>query len=97
MRPTSLAIPSPRRWLAAVAATATLLLSGCGYNDFQSLDETVKAAWADVLNQYQRRACEFESGLTFAVDAVDALRVCYFPLAAGAANASELPDAPVVR
>ena len=56
MRPTSLAIPSPRRWLAAVAATATLLLSGCGYNDFQSLDETVKAAWADVLNQYQRRA-----------------------------------------
>ena len=56
MRTTSLAIPSPRRWLAAVAATATLLLSGCGYNDFQSLDETVKAAWADVLNQYQRRA-----------------------------------------
>ena len=56
MRTTPLAIPSPRRWLAAVAATATLLLSGCGYNDFQSLDETVKAAWADVLNQYQRRA-----------------------------------------
>ena len=56
MRPTSLAISSPRRWIAAVAATATLLLSGCGYNDFQSLDETVKAAWADVLNQYQRRA-----------------------------------------
>ena len=56
MRTTSLAISSPRRWIAAVAATATLLLSGCGYNDFQSLDETVKAAWADVLNQYQRRA-----------------------------------------
>jgi LemA protein len=44
------------RWFAALAATAALLLSGCGYNDFQSLDETVKAAWSDVLNQYQRRA-----------------------------------------
>ena len=29
---------------------------GCGYNDFQSLDEQVKAAWSEVLNQYQRRA-----------------------------------------
>ncbi|MEO7887803.1 MAG: LemA family protein [Polaromonas sp.] len=33
-----------------------LLLSGCGYNDFQSLDEDTKAAWSEVLNQYQRRA-----------------------------------------
>ncbi|MBK7262802.1 MAG: LemA family protein [Rubrivivax sp.] len=32
------------------------LLGGCGYNDFQRLDETVKAASAEVLNQYQRRA-----------------------------------------
>ena len=56
MRTTPLALASPRRWLAAFVATTTLLLSGCGYNDFQSLDETVKAAWADVLNQYQRRA-----------------------------------------
>jgi LemA protein len=32
------------------------LLSGCGYNTFQSSDEDVKAAWAEVLNQYQRRA-----------------------------------------
>jgi LemA protein len=31
-------------------------LSGCGYNTFQSSDEDVKAAWAEVLNQYQRRA-----------------------------------------
>ena len=30
-------------------------LPGCGYNDFQSLDEQVKAAWSEVLNQYQRR------------------------------------------
>jgi len=35
---------------------ATLGLSGCGYNDFQRLDEQTKAAWAEVLNQYQRRA-----------------------------------------
>jgi LemA protein len=33
-----------------------LLLSGCGYNTFQSSDEEIKAAWAEVLNQYQRRA-----------------------------------------
>jgi LemA protein len=31
-------------------------LSGCGYNAFQTSDEDVKAAWAEVLNQYQRRA-----------------------------------------
>ncbi|MFE8645008.1 LemA family protein [Sphingomonas sp. NCPPB 2930] len=35
---------------------ATLALSGCGYNDFQRLDEQTKAAWSEVLNQYQRRA-----------------------------------------
>jgi len=33
----------------------TLLLSGCGYNTFQTTDEQIKAAWAEVLNQYQRR------------------------------------------
>jgi LemA protein len=33
-----------------------LLLTGCGYNDFQRLDETTKSAWSEVLNQYQRRA-----------------------------------------
>lgn len=33
-----------------------LLLTGCGYNDFQRLDEQVKSGWAEVLNQYQRRA-----------------------------------------
>jgi len=41
-------------WLAAGAAV--LGLSGCGYNDFQRLDEQTKAAWSEVLNQYQRRA-----------------------------------------
>ncbi len=33
----------------------TMLLSGCGYNDFQTYDEQVKADWSEVLNQYQRR------------------------------------------
>jgi LemA protein len=32
------------------------VLSGCGYNQFQALDEQTKSAWAEVLNQYQRRA-----------------------------------------
>jgi len=32
------------------------ILSGCGYNSIQSKDEGVKAAWSEVLNQYQRRA-----------------------------------------
>ena len=52
---------TPIRWtgrLAAllVAASLSLGLSGCGYNDFQRLDEQVKAGWAEVLNQYQRRS-----------------------------------------
>ena len=34
----------------------TLILSGCGYHTFQSTDEQIKASWAEVLNQYQRRA-----------------------------------------
>ena len=42
------------RWLA-ILLTA-LALSGCGYNDFQRLDEQTRSAWAEVLNQYQRRA-----------------------------------------
>jgi len=33
-----------------------LALTGCGYNTFQSLDEEAKASWAEVLNQYKRRA-----------------------------------------
>lgn len=32
------------------------VLSGCGYNAIQRQDEAVKAAWSEVLNQYQRRA-----------------------------------------
>ncbi|WP_137892471.1 LemA family protein [Ramlibacter sp. 2FC] len=43
-----------KRWLLIIATA--LALSGCGYNDFQRLDEQTKAAWSEVLNQYQRRA-----------------------------------------
>jgi len=45
-----------RFWLATLALLAAIGLSGCGYNDFQRLDEQVKGAWSEVLNQYQRRA-----------------------------------------
>jgi LemA protein len=48
---------SLRRFAALVSLMlATLLVSGCGYNNFQQLDEQVKASWSEVLNQYQRRA-----------------------------------------
>jgi LemA protein len=43
-----------KKWFLMVVAV--LALSGCGYNDFQRLDEQTKAAWSEVLNQYQRRA-----------------------------------------
>ena len=46
-----------KRWLLILTSTLALLgLTGCGYNDFQRLDEQSKAAWSEVLNQYQRRA-----------------------------------------
>ncbi|MGQ0524644.1 MAG: LemA family protein [Betaproteobacteria bacterium] len=45
-----------RRIAVLVALAATLLVSGCGYNTLQSTDEQTKAAWSEVLNQYQRRA-----------------------------------------
>lgn len=42
--------------LIALFALAVSLLPGCGYNEFQRLDEESKAAWSEVINQYQRRA-----------------------------------------
>ena len=39
-----------------LAAWLGLLLTGCGYNEFQRLDEQSRSAWSEVLNQYQRRA-----------------------------------------
>ncbi|MBA9848489.1 MAG: LemA family protein [Ralstonia sp.] len=45
------------RWLAlSLAVLVVPFLSACGYNDFQAKDEATKAAWAEVVNQYQRRA-----------------------------------------
>ena len=54
--PGFISLPAGRAWAAVLAIVATLGLSGCGYNNFQTLDEQVKAAWSEVLNQYQRRA-----------------------------------------
>lgn len=42
--------------ILAVLAVFVSLLSGCGYNTFQTGDEAVKSAWSEVVNQYQRRA-----------------------------------------
>jgi LemA protein len=45
-----------RRVATTLLLLGALTLGGCGYNDFQRLDEDVKASWSEVLNQYQRRA-----------------------------------------
>ena len=47
-----------KSWLIKIGAMLALAasLTGCGYNDFQRLDETTKSAWSEVVNQYQRRA-----------------------------------------
>jgi LemA protein len=41
---------------ALLVLMTALLLGGCGYNTLQTTDEEIKAGWAEVLNQYQRRA-----------------------------------------
>lgn len=43
-------------WLRIATLASLFLLTGCGYNQLQALDEDVKAAWSEVQNQYQRRA-----------------------------------------
>jgi LemA protein len=45
-----------RKFWTGLLAVSALALASCGYNTFQSQDEQVKSAWAEVLNQYQRRA-----------------------------------------
>ena len=45
-----------RKSMPILAAVMALSLTGCGYNTFQTTDEQVKAGWAEVVNQYQRRA-----------------------------------------
>ena len=46
------------RWMRLLLTVGAIgaILSGCGYNQFQSKDEATKAAWGEVVNQYQRRA-----------------------------------------
>ena len=45
-----------RKLMAILVATSALMLSGCGYNEIQRADEATKAAWSEVISQYQRRA-----------------------------------------
>jgi LemA protein len=72
--------PVFQRWATLLLMLATLSLSACGYNQFQSGNEQVKASWSEVLSQYQRRAdlipnlvnvvkgqADFESGTLQAV------------------------------
>ena len=46
-----------KKWLkwCAIAVFASML-TGCGYNEFQTKDEAINASWSEVVNQYQRRA-----------------------------------------
>ena len=57
-----------RFFLWLVAPLLALVLSGCGYNELQRLDEQVNAAWSQTLNQYERRA-ELVPKLVASVDA----------------------------
>lgn len=45
-----------KRTVITIAMVSALSVSGCGYNELQGLDEDTKAAWSEVINQYQRRA-----------------------------------------
>jgi len=45
-----------KKILTGLMLLATLTLTGCGYNQIQSQDEQITSSWAEVLNQYQRRA-----------------------------------------
>ena len=46
--------PTISRWSMVIVLLTQL--TGCGYNTFQTQDEQIKASWAEVVNQYQRRA-----------------------------------------
>ncbi|MGB9992296.1 LemA family protein [Massilia sp. SM-13] len=47
-------MPMFSKWVAI--GLVAVSLTGCGYNEFQSKDEAIKASWGEVVNQYQRRA-----------------------------------------
>ncbi|MBM3342660.1 MAG: LemA family protein [Betaproteobacteria bacterium] len=51
-----MAVVFAKRLSLVLLLTAASLLGGCGYNTLQSTDEAIKSAWAEVLNQYKRRA-----------------------------------------
>jgi LemA protein len=53
---TALAVSLPRRLTPVLAILLALFVSGCGINNIPTLDEQAKAKWADVQNNYQRRA-----------------------------------------
>ncbi len=55
---TTIALPRTIRatFTATVLIVATAILSGCGFNTIPTAEEQAKAAWSEVLNQYQRRA-----------------------------------------
>jgi uncharacterized membrane protein len=57
------------------------------------------ATWERIMTGMQAAFQEgrFAAGLEQAIDAVDAILVRHFPLAEGAANPNELPDAPLLR
>jgi len=71
---------NPKRSIACALVLLAVASSGCGYNSIQGADENVKAAWAEVQNQFQRRmdlipnlvatvkgAADFEKGTLEAV------------------------------
>jgi len=45
-----------KKLLILMSLLSATMLSACGYNTLQGQDEQIKASWAEVLNQYQRRA-----------------------------------------
>ncbi len=66
----------------------------------RGLDRQVDAAsWARIAVQMQERfgGSDFEAGLAFAIDAIDAMLVRHFPRVPGEVDVNELPDTPVVR
>ncbi|CAM3341789.1 LemA family protein [Halomonas lysinitropha] len=56
MLPRHTTLPDPRVWRFALVLIMAMLLTGCGVNNIPTYDEQVKSAWAQVENQYQRRA-----------------------------------------
>ena len=55
---TTMILPRSLRaaFTAAILIAASAILSGCGFNTIPTAEEQAKAAWSEVLNQYQRRA-----------------------------------------